>query len=63
MSRFRNLLEEHDLGQRRFDKVQRHLAAKGVKLATGTIVPPFCCMGKTRVWSDQANRGQRAVIR
>src|SRR5213076_2294392 len=36
--RFRHLLEEHDLGQPLFDKVQQHLAAKGLKVATGTIV-------------------------
>src|SRR5947199_7763927 len=28
----------HDLRQRLFDQVQRHLAAKGLKVATGTIV-------------------------
>ena len=36
--RFRHLLEAHDLGQLLFDEVQRHLAAKGLKVATGTIV-------------------------
>src|SRR6476659_82032 len=36
--RFRHLLEAHDLGQPLFDEVQRHLAAKGLKVATGTIV-------------------------
>src|SRR5438309_9223854 len=36
--RFRHLLETHDLGQQLFDEVQRHLAAKGLKVATGTIV-------------------------
>ena len=36
--RFRHLLEEHDLRQQLFDEVQRHLAAKGLKVATGTIV-------------------------
>src|SRR6201995_4999058 len=36
--RFRHLLEEHDLGQQLFDEVQRHLASKGLKGATGTIV-------------------------
>src|SRR6266550_1061261 len=36
--RFRHRLEEHDLGRRLFDEVQRHLAAKGLKVATGTIV-------------------------
>src|ERR1700746_3453280 len=36
--RFRHLLEQHDPGQRLFDEVQQHLAAKGPKVATGTIV-------------------------
>ena len=36
--RFRHLLEAHDLGRPLFDEVQRHLAAKGMKMATGTIV-------------------------
>ena len=125
--RFRHLLEEHDLGRWRFDKVQQHLAAKGLKIATGTIVDatiinapsstknaakardpemhqtktgnqwyfgmkahlgidsrtklihavvatpanvadsrvlPELLHGKeTRVWGDQADRGQRAAIR
>ena len=29
--RFRHLLEAHDLGQKLFDEVQRHLAAKGLR--------------------------------
>ena len=33
--RFRHLLEEHDLARRLFDEVQRHLAAKGLKVTTG----------------------------
>jgi IS5 family transposase len=33
-----HLLEAHDLGRQLFDEVQRHLAAKGLKVATGTIV-------------------------
>jgi transposase, IS5 family len=36
--RFRHLLEEHDLGRRLFDEVGQHLAARGLKVATGTIV-------------------------
>src|SRR6516162_7163152 len=32
------LLEEHDIGRRLFDEVQRHLAANGLTVATGTIV-------------------------
>jgi len=125
--RFRHLLEAHDLGRPLFDEVQRHLAAKGVKVATGTIVdatiinapsstknadkardpemhqtkkgnqwyfgmkahfgvdsrsklihavaatpanaadstvlPELLHGQETRVWGDQAYRGQRAVIR
>jgi transposase, IS5 family len=125
--RFRHLLEAHDLARRLFDEVQRHLAAKGVKVATGTIVdatiikapsstknaekagdpemhqtkkgnqwyfgmkghfgvdsqtklihavvatpanvadstvlPVLLHGNETRVWGDQAYRGQRAVIR
>src|SRR5262249_2055974 len=125
--RFRHLLEEHDLGQPLFDEVQRHLAAKGLKVAAGTIVdatiinapsstknadkardpemhqtkkgnqwyfgmkahfgvdsrtklihaatatpanvadsvvlPQLLHGNETRVWGDQAYRGQRAVIR
>jgi transposase, IS5 family len=36
--RFRHLLEAHDLGRRLFEAVHRHLEAKGLKVATGTIV-------------------------
>jgi IS5 family transposase len=36
--RFRHLLEQHGLGRPLFDEVQRQLAAKGLKVATGTIV-------------------------
>jgi transposase, IS5 family len=38
MCRFRHLLEAHNLGRRLFDEVQQYLAAKGLKVATGTIV-------------------------
>ena len=125
--RFRHLLEAHDLGRQLFDEVQRQLAAKGMKVATGTIVdatiinapsstknaekardpemhqtkkgnqlyfgmkahfgvhsrtklihavaatpanvadstvfPELMHGRETRVWGDQAYRGQRAVIR
>jgi IS5 family transposase len=33
-----HLLEDHDLGRRLFAEVGRHLAAKGLKVAAGTIV-------------------------
>jgi IS5 family transposase len=36
--RFRHLLEERDLGRPLFDEVQQHLAAKGLRVAAGTIV-------------------------
>ena len=35
---FHHLLEGQELGERLLDKVQRHLGAKGLKLAIGTIV-------------------------
>jgi transposase, IS5 family len=125
--RFRHLLEQHDLGRQLFDEVHRHLTAKGLKIARGTIVdatiinapsstknaakardpemyqtkkgnqwyfgmkahlcvdsrsklihavvatpayaadntvlPKLLRGNETRVWGDQAYRGQRAVIR
>jgi transposase, IS5 family len=36
--RFRHLLEEHDPGRPLFDEVQPQFAAKGLKMARGTIV-------------------------
>jgi len=36
--KFRHLLEAHDLGQRLFEEVGRHLQAQGLKVASGTIV-------------------------
>jgi IS5 family transposase len=34
----RHLLEEHELGERLFERVGEHLQAKGLRLSTGTIV-------------------------
>ena len=36
--RFRHLLEEHDLGAAMLDEVNHHLASKGIRITTGTIV-------------------------
>jgi IS5 family transposase len=36
--RFRHLLEAHQLGVKLFETVNRHLAARGSRIATGTIV-------------------------
>lgn len=36
--RFRHLLEEHDLGGAMLDEVNHHLATKGIRITTGTIV-------------------------
>jgi IS5 family transposase len=36
--RFRHLLEKHDLGEEMLEAVNHHLAAKGIQIATGTIV-------------------------
>ncbi len=38
MRKFRHLLEEHELGERLFERVGEHLQAKGLRLSTGTIV-------------------------
>jgi transposase, IS5 family len=36
--RFRHLLEKHDLGGLMLEAVNVHLEAKGIRIATGTIV-------------------------
>jgi IS5 family transposase len=36
--RFRHLLEKHSLGEEMLETVNHHLAAKGIQIATGTIV-------------------------
>src|SRR5450759_1892157 len=36
--RFRHLLEKHDLGEEMLETVNHHLEAKGIRIATGTIV-------------------------
>ena len=36
--RFRHLLEKHDLGGEMMETVNRHLEAKGIRIATGTII-------------------------
>lgn len=36
--KFRHLLEQHEMGQRLFEEVGRHLQTKGMKVSTGTIV-------------------------
>jgi len=51
--RFRHLFEEHDLGRQLLEEVERHLAEKGLKVATVTIVdaiswPWSAIVGSTR---------------
>ena len=53
---FRHLLEEQDLGERLLDEVQRHLEAKGLKLAIGTIVDATIIMRHRRVGSKTSVR-------
>jgi transposase, IS5 family len=36
--KFRHLLEHHDLGRALFERMNRHLAARGLKVAGGTTV-------------------------
>jgi IS5 family transposase len=57
--RFRHLLEEHDLGQQLFDEVQRHLAANGLKVVTGTIIDSMAQMLEKSVRNGLAAGGSR----
>jgi hypothetical protein len=63
--RFRHLLEAHDLGRRLFDEVQRHLAAKGLEVATGTITSPLssgaACTLESRRCPDDRHAGRTSV--
>jgi IS5 family transposase len=61
--RFRHLLEEHDLGRRLFDEVQRHLAAKGLKVATGTIVDATISMRRPRLRMPRRRAIPRCIRR
>jgi IS5 family transposase len=56
--RFRHLLEAYDLGQPLFDEVQRHLAAKGLKVATGTIVD--VTINQCAVVDQECRKGARS---
>ena len=62
--RFRHLLEEHDLGRQLFDEVQRHLADKGLKVATGTpsnlpaIAPDAAAMVRIKSEIDISDRSR-----
>src|SRR5215472_5754834 len=51
--RFRHLLEEHDLGGGCSTRWQRHLAAMGLKVATGTIVDATLIRLRTPKMSHQ----------
>jgi IS5 family transposase len=55
MCRFRHLLEARDLGRRLFAEVQRHLAANGLKVATGTI-PAFAGTDATIVSAPSSTK-------
>ena len=62
--RFRHLLETHDLGRQLFDEVQRHLTAKGLKVATGTIVDATIITAPSSTKNaDKIAHGQRIVER
>jgi transposase, IS5 family len=60
--RFRHLLEEHDLGRRLFAEVGRHLAAKGLKLATGTIPPSRGPMRRSSLRPPRQKTPRRRAI-
>jgi IS5 family transposase len=54
--RFRHLLEEHDLGGAMLDEVNHHLAAKGIRITTGTIVDATIIHAPS---STKNSRGER----
>jgi transposase, IS5 family len=58
--RFRHLLETHDLGRQLFDEVQRHLTAKGLKVATGTIVDATIIDHQCAVFHQERCEGARS---
>jgi transposase, IS5 family len=53
--RFGHLLEKHNLGRRLFHEVQRHLANKGLKVATGTIVDATIISAPSSTKNGQAS--------
>ena len=53
--KFRHLLEEHDLGRRMLAEVNQHLASRGVRISTGTIVDATIIQAP----SSTKNREQR----
>ena len=58
--RFRHLLEEHDLGQRLFDEVQRYLAAKGLK--GGHRHDRRCDNHQCAVFDQECRQGARSEM-
>jgi IS5 family transposase len=56
--RLRHLLEAYNLGQPLFDEVQRHLAAKGLKVAIGTIVD--VTINQCAVVDQECRKGARS---
>jgi IS5 family transposase len=54
--RFRHLLEKHELGGAMLDRVNEHLASKGIKIATGTIVDATIIHAPSSTKNEQKER-------
>jgi hypothetical protein len=70
--RFRHLLEKHDLGGEMLDAVNLHLEAKGIRIATGTIVDATIIHAPSSTKNEkkerdpamhQTKKGQAVVLR
>ena len=54
---FRHLLERHDLGKPLFDRVNEHLASRGLKVAGGTIVDATIIAAPSSTKNEAKARG------
>jgi len=59
---FRHLLERHNLGQELFDRVNEHLASRGLKVAGGTIVDATIIAAPSST-KNQARRATRTCTK
>src|ERR1700731_387199 len=61
--RFRHLLERHDLGGLMLDAVNLHLEAKGIRIATGTIVDATILHAPSSTKNASGERDPTAAIK
>jgi IS5 family transposase len=59
--RFRHLLEKHDLGEEMLEAVNHHLEAKGIRIATGTIVDATIIHAPSSTKNARGERDRRCT--